>query len=287
VILRRWIPVAVAVLTAALGLHVSPARSVELPVERPVPGGIKLLPLGPGGTLPDVEAQGHRVLVVRAGAAWLAVIGIPLDASLGEHDVTFAGAGEHPPIAFVVNDRRYVTQSLKVAPAQVNLSAADLARFNREHAHIDQLLARYSEPPPESLRFAAPVPGRRSSSFGSRRVFNGEARNPHTGMDIAAPAGTAVRVPLAGTVIDTGDYFFDGKTVFVDHGRGFISMYCHLSAIEVRLGQKLELGNTLGAVGQTGRATGPHLHWGLALNHVWVDPSLFLQRPARTARPGR
>jgi murein DD-endopeptidase MepM/ murein hydrolase activator NlpD len=96
-------------------------------------------------------------------------------------------------------------------------------------------------------------------------------------MDIAAAAGTLVRVPIAGTVIDTGDYFFDGKTVFVDHGRGFISMYCHLSAIDVRAGERLRAGAPVGAVGQTGRATGPHLHWGLALNHVWVDPSLFLR----------
>jgi murein DD-endopeptidase MepM/ murein hydrolase activator NlpD len=137
-------------------------------------------------------------------------------------------------------------------------------------------LSRWSNEQPESLRLPQPVPGVRSSSFGMRRIFNGESRNPHTGMDIAAPTGTPVHTPIAGTVIDTGEFFFNGNTVFVDHGRGLISMYCHLSAIDVKPGQHLASGARLGLVGMTGRATGPHLHWGLSLNRAWVDPELFV-----------
>jgi murein DD-endopeptidase MepM/ murein hydrolase activator NlpD len=175
-----------------------------------------------------------------------------------------------------VGNKQYVSQSLKVAPRQVDLSAADLARFNEDKIRIGRALSHWTDSPPESLRLPQPVPGPRSSSFGSRRIFNGQARNPHTGMDIAAPSGTPVRVPIAGTIVDTGDYFFDGNTVFVDHGRGLISMYCHLSSIDVKPGQRVEAGTRIGAVGMTGRATGPHLHWGLNLNGAWVDPALFL-----------
>jgi murein DD-endopeptidase MepM/ murein hydrolase activator NlpD len=254
-----------------------PASSFELPHENAVPGGIKIIRLGPADTaMPYVDSDGHRALVIQDASAWVAVIGIPLSAPLGQRQIIVHGANGRQEFEFTVGDKRYVSQSLKVAPGQVNLSAADLARVNAERIRIDRALQSWSEPPPESLRMPAPVPGPRSSSFGSRRIFNGESRNPHSGMDIAAPAGTAVLSPIAGTVVDTGGYFFNGNTVFVDHGRGLISMYCHLSAIDVQPGQRVAAGTRIGAVGMTGRATGPHLHWGVSLNRAWVDPELFL-----------
>jgi murein DD-endopeptidase MepM/ murein hydrolase activator NlpD len=207
----------------------------------------------------------------------VAVIGIPLTAALGAHHLILRDATGRHEIDFDIGNKQYVTQSLKVPPRQVNLSKADLARVAAERIRIDHALAQYSEPPPDALHFPQPVPGPRSSSFGSRRIFNGESRNPHSGMDIAAPTGTPVLAPLGGVVVDTGNYFFNGNTVFVDHGRGLISMYCHLSAIDVMPGQHVAAGARLGAVGMTGRATGPHLHWGLVLNRAWVDPELFVR----------
>ena len=256
-----------------------PANASEpaLPLESVVPGGLKIIRLDSSGpAMPYVDTDGHRALVIQEAAGWVAVIGIPLSAPLGTRQVIVRGAHGRQEIAFSVVDKHYVTQTLKVAPGQVNLSAADLARVNEEKARIEHVLSHWSEQPPESLRLPQPVPGPRSSSFGSRRIFNGESRNPHSGMDIAAPVGTAVHVPIAGTVVDTGEFFFNGNTVFVDHGRGLISMYCHLSAIDVKPGQRLAAGTRIGAVGMTGRATGPHLHWGLNLNRAWVDPELFL-----------
>lgn len=268
----------IASVPSAAHANSEPASGTTLPREEAVPGGIKILRLDVGGaSMPYVEADGHRALVLQDGSAWVAVIGIPLSAPLGMRQVIVHSAGGgRQQIEFSVGDKRYVSQSLKVPPRQVDLSPADLARFNEDRVHIAHALSRWTDAPPESLRLPPPVPGLRSSSFGSRRIFNGQARNPHTGMDIAAPSGTPVRVPIAGTVIETGDYFFDGNTVFVDHGRGLISMYCHLSSVDVKPGQHLGAGTRIGAVGMTGRATGPHLHWGLNLNGAWVDPELFL-----------
>jgi murein DD-endopeptidase MepM/ murein hydrolase activator NlpD len=269
----------ILLVSSALLLAQNPvlAAGLPLPVENSVPGGVKILRLdATGASLPYVDTDGHRALVIQDGSAWVAVIGIPLSAPLGMRQVIVHTTSGRQAIEFDVGNKQYVSQSLKVAPRQVDLSAADLARFNEDRVRIGRALSHWTDSPPESLRLPQPVPGPRSSSFGSRRIFNGQARNPHTGMDIAAPSGTAVRVPIAGTVVDTGDYFFDGNTVFVDHGRGLISMYCHLSSIDVQPGQRIAAGTRIGAVGMTGRATGPHLHWGLNLNGAWVDPALFL-----------
>lgn len=274
-------PVRLALLAASLacaafGMAATPG--FELPDESAVPGGVKILRLDDhGAAVPDVEAGGHRVFVIQEGAGWVAVIGIPLATPVGEEFVTVRGQSGSQELKFMVGSKQYASQSLKVAPRQVNLSKADLARAGRETQRIEHALLLFSEPPPSTLRFLQPVPGPRSSSFGLRRVFNGEARNPHSGMDIAAPTGTPVLAPLAGTVIDTGAFFFTGNTVLIDHGRGLVSMYCHLSAVDVQAGQRVAAGTRLGAVGMTGRATGPHLHWALSLNRAWVDPELFVR----------
>ena len=248
-----------------------------LPHESVVPGGVKIIRLEThGNTMPYVDVEGHRALVVQDDGSWTAIVGIPLSAPLGPRQVVVRSNDGRQEIDFTVSDKHYASQSLKVAPAKVDLSRADLERVNREKLVIDHAMSRWTDEQPARLRMQQPIPGVRSSSFGMRRVFNGEARNPHSGMDIAAPVGTKIVAPLEGTVIDTGNYFFNGNTVFIDHGRGMISMYCHLSAIDVKPGQHVAAGTILGAVGMTGRVTGPHLHWGLSLNRAWVDPELFL-----------
>jgi murein DD-endopeptidase MepM/ murein hydrolase activator NlpD len=253
------------------------AFSFMLPHESSVPGGVKIIRLkSHGDSMPYVDADGRRALVVQEGTSWIAVVGIPLSAPLAPRQVVVHSENARQQIEFAVGAKRYASQSLKVKPGQVDLSSEDLQRVNREKTIIDHALSRWTDELPATLRMPQPVPGIRSSSFGTRRVFNGEARSPHGGMDIAAPVGAQVVAPLAGTVIDTGNYFFTGNTVLLDHGRGLISMYCHLSAIAVKPGQRVPAGAALGAVGMTGRATGPHLHWGLSLNHVWVDPELFV-----------
>src|SRR5687767_910912 len=160
----------------------------ELPKESRVPGGIFTLPIdAPPDLRPTVLFQGSRTLVVRNGDRWLAVVGIPLSAVAGRTEV-LVQAGVEPgiPVAFDIAGKEYESQHLKVAPGQVNLSKTNLARVERERLRIQGAMATYSDEPPSSLRLQPPVPGRRSSSYGLRRFFNNESRNPHSGMDIAA-----------------------------------------------------------------------------------------------------
>ncbi len=262
----------------------SPAQAAEVwPHASPVPGGVARLSLGPAPARPAARSGDVPLLVVGDPIEWTALIGIALAARPGEARIgvrTEAGGGWRP-LAYTVAPKRYAEQRLSVAPRTVDLSSADQARYERERVHLAAVTATFSEPPPASLsstdlRMRVPVPGRRSSSFGLRRVFNGQARNPHSGMDIAAATGTPVVAPLSGRVIDTGDYFFNGRTVWLDHGGGLLTMVCHLSAIDVNPGDTLAAGERLGAVGATGRVTGPHLHWSVSLNRAMVDPALFI-----------
>jgi murein DD-endopeptidase MepM/ murein hydrolase activator NlpD len=222
------------------------------------------------------------VLVIGDPHAWTAVVGIPLAATPGEALINVRVDGVERQLTYTIGPKHYAEQRLKVAPKTVDLSPEDLARYQREHAHQQEVMATFSElsaqqfSQPPGLRMQVPVAGPRSSSFGLRRVFNGQARNPHSGMDIAAATGTPVLAPLPGRVIDTGNYFFNGNTVWLDHGGGLLTMICHLSAIDVTPGDTVNTGDRLGAVGATGRVTGPHLHWGVMLNRTMVDPALFI-----------
>ena len=121
-----------------------------------------------------------------------------------------------------------------------------------------------------------PVHGRYSSPFGLRRFFNEQARKPHSGLDIAATQGTPIKAAASGTVINTGDYFFNGNTVFIDHGQGLITMYCHMHRIDVKESEYVTVADVIGTVGQSGRVTGAHLHWSVLLNQTMVDPTLLL-----------
>ena len=263
-----------------LAAAAAPPESDVWPRAAQVPGGIARLSLGPAAARPVAHAGEVPLLVVGDAIEWTALVGIALSAAPGKASITVRDGegGGRRQVGYTIVPKRYTEQRLNVAPGTVDLSPENTARYERERAHQEKVIATFSETPPQALLSAmrVPVPGRRSSSFGLRRVFNGQARNPHSGMDIAAATGTPARSPLPGRVIDTGDYFFNGNTVWLDHGGGLLSMYCHLSDIDVKPGDVLKTADRLGAVGATGRATGPHLHWGVMLNRTMVDPALFL-----------
>ncbi len=276
-------------LRIALLLAIAPfaarAEHPVLPRASAVPGGVVHLQIpGEAHEKPVVNYDGSPVMVLRQPSGWVAVVGIHLDTRPGAKSVDVQQPGRDPSkISFQVLPKSYRTQQLKVAPGQVNLSSENEQRVAREQEKMRAAMTTFSPEAPPTLRLAQPVNGPRSSSFGLRRVFNGEARRPHSGMDIAVPTGTPIKAPLAGRVIDVGSYFFNGNNVIVDHGLGLMTMYCHLSKIGVAPGQELKTGDVIGEVGATGRVTGPHLHWGVMLNGNSVDPALFLapaEKPA-------
>ena len=271
---------AIAGRLAAACLAAAVAASVfafDLPRHRSVPGGVAIVELGPAQERPRAALDGEPILVAGDPAGWKAVVGIRLDAAPGTRELVVQRGGEAAErLPLEVAPTRYAEQRLRVAPGKVDLSPEDLARYERERAHLAGVAATRSDLQPVSLRMLQPAPGRRSSSFGLRRVFNGQPRNPHSGMDIAASVGTPVVAAAAARVIDTGDYFFNGRTVWLDHGSGLLTMYCHLDSVEVRAGDTVEAGQRIGTVGATGRVTGPHLHWSVSLNRAMVDPALFL-----------
>lgn len=264
---------------AATGCGASASAAAPLPRGSSVPGGVARIALGAARERPVAHQEQVPLLVVGNASAWTAVVGIPLSATPGPAQIQVQSAdGAVRTFDYVVRPKRYGEQRLRVAPGQVELSPEDQARYEREREHQLKVRATFSSPADtQTFAMAPPVSGRRSSSFGLRRVFNGQPRAPHAGMDFAAPTGTPVKAPLAARVLDTGDYFFNGGTVWLDHGGGLLTLYCHLSRIDVKPGDALRAGHRLGAVGATGRATGPHLHWGVMLNRTMVDPALFLR----------
>jgi len=265
-----------ALLTLLIG---TVAYAQELPHTSPVPGGIAIVPLAPDTEpAPVVHFADQRVMVIPRDGQWQAVVGLSLTLTPGPQTVTARDSqGKTREYPFAVQSKEYAVQRLTLKNKRmVEPTEEDLARITREQALIQQAFAAWTDEALPSLRCLLPVHGSVSSVFGLRRFFNNEPRQPHSGIDIAAPVGASIVAPLAGTVIQTGEFLFNGKTIFLDHGQGLISMFNHLSRIAVERGARVSQGQKIGEVGMSGRVTGPHLHWTVSLNNSRVDPVLFL-----------
>ena len=240
-----------------------------------VPGGVAIVQLKADESS-GFRFNGKPVLTTRIDGVFSAVVGLPLDLKPGEHYLEKLDSGSIQKKFFEVSHKHYTTQYITIEDdRKVNPYASDWDRILAEKTR-QQKARDYFTNNDADINFLLPVKGINTGSFGRRRVFNGQPRRPHSGMDFAADEGTPVIAPSAGKVIELGDFFFSGKLVYVDHGQGLISMFAHLSDIDVVLGEQLKKGQVVGKVGSTGRVTGPHLHWSLGLNGTWIDPSLFL-----------
>lgn len=261
---------------AKILLLLIPSLALAAPEHSPHPGGIAIVDVGPAGQLvPSASFGGKPVLVMRQGDRWKAVVGVPLDTEPGQLTINL---GEYP-LTVAIGQHTYAEQRLTVKnQSYVTPDQAQLDRIGQERRIIDGALNNFRDVLIDDIALAAPVEGPRSSSFGLRRFFNDQPRSPHKGMDIAASSGTPIRAPANGIVTATGNFFFNGNTVIVDHGQGYVTMYCHLSEIAVEQGQHVATSEIIGAVGATGRVTGPHLHFGTYLNGTAVDPAILLTK---------
>ncbi len=273
-------------LALTLVLALFAAGSSALPLDAtPVPGGIAVIKLPADADPASARYNKRQVLVKNIGGSRHAVIGLPLGTTPGTHHLDIqTDSGKPQRIAFQVAAKAYEEQHITIKDKRkVNPEKRDMERITREKQLSTAALRRWTPQDEVVTDFLKPVDGVTSSPFGLRRFFNEQPRNPHSGLDIAAPEGTPIRAPAPGTVIETGDFFFNGNTVFIDHGQGLVTMYCHMNSIDVQPGQQVDAGEVIGKVGMTGRVTGPHLHWGVSLNDARIDPLLFLPAAAQTA----
>lgn len=248
-----------------------------LPAESRVPGGIAIVKLGESKQKPSVKFNKRNISVVKRKNQWVAIIGIPLTAKPGKHWIKVNTGNKKRTLEISVADKKYRTQHITIKnKRKVNPNKNDMSRITKERPIIRNALKHWNTTSDVPFKFISPVNGKKSSSFGLKRFFNKQARRPHSGMDIAAPQGTKIVAPAGGTIIETGNFFFNGNSVFIDHGQGLITMYCHMDKIDVKPGDIVKTGEYIGKVGMTGRVTGPHLHWGVSLNNARVDPQLFL-----------
>ena len=245
------------------------------PQQSLVPGGVAIIELGPGDTS-GYRFKGKPLLVTRIDGVAKALVGIPISINPGEHFIENRSSDNVRKKFFTINDKQYSTQHITIKDdRKVNPYASDMDRILAEKSRKQKARTVYSRASVD-IDFIQPVEGINTGSYGRRRVFNGQRKRPHSGMDIAADSGTPILAPSAGRVIELGDFFFSGNLVYIDHGQGLITMFAHLSEIDVVLGERVEKGQVVGKVGATGRVTGPHLHWSLGLNGAWIDPALFL-----------
>lgn len=242
------------------------------------PGGIAVIALSPSTDIkPKVIYQNRPIAVIKGNKNWLGVIGIPLSAKIGSHKVAIYNPSQKVRYKnFSVKKHNYRTQRLTIKNKnKVNPNKKSSKRIEKEFFLKKKLKTTFNVTDPH-FNFIKPVAGRDSGRFGSLRILNKQKRNPHSGMDIAAPRGRSVKSAEAGRVLFVGDLFFTGNVIYIDHGNGLLSLYAHLSKISVKKDQVIKRGQIIGKVGKTGRATGAHLHWSVYLNGNAVDPSLFL-----------
>ena len=265
-----------------IGLLPVVSTAATTPKSLAIPGGIAVIRLPASAQAEQVSFQNKPLWTVSKGKRRFAIVGIPLSQPTGAAELHIGKR----TMAFIVKPYSYQESHIYLQnQAYVTPSPENLQRISAESQVIKEQFSVFTtDAKSPRLPFLLPVKGIFTSRFGLKRFFNDKPRKPHSGLDIAAATGTPVYAPAHGKVLATGNYYFNGNTVFIDHGHGLITMYCHLSKITAQAGEEFQRGDMIGEVGKTGRVTGAHLHWSVNLNGAMVNPELFLAKSDRLGR---
>jgi murein DD-endopeptidase MepM/ murein hydrolase activator NlpD len=248
-------------------------------INTPIPGGIAVVDFQTSHTNPKAFYSLVPVYVQHIkNTHWQALIGIPLLAKIGKKHLIVNGFSTQK-INFNIKNYAYEEQHITLTGSKkkyVNPNITFMDRIKREQPILSKARKIFSADILSAENFIRPVSGITTSPFGFKRFYNGQARRPHTGLDYAGKTGSNIKAAASGKVIINDEFFFNGNAVFIDHGQGLISVYIHLDKSLVKLGQQVKQGDIIGTIGQTGRATGPHLHFGVYLNQTVINPNILI-----------
>jgi len=249
-----------------------------LPTQALVPGGLAIIDLSEFEQKPKLWLGNKACVVIKQNNSYIGVVGIPLTSPAGALKVSIEANDKHFSKTVNISAKEYPFEELNIKDAtKVTPPPEVVPRILQEQKDIHKAYSNWVDIELSDLELQQPVSGRFSSPFGYRRILNGVAKQPHSGLDIANIEGTPILAPKDGTVLLSNEFYFNGNGVFLDHGQGLITHYCHMQTINVKPGQFVRKGEQIGTVGATGRVTGPHLHWSVSLNDTRVDPMLFLK----------
>ena len=238
-------------------------------------GGLYIQELIDYNLTSSIFLNNQRLLAIGYKDRNFLIYGIPYESELGRNSLKIKINNDIRYLDFNIEPKFFDTQKIRISSKYLDLSLADQERVSTESNHLKQARDYWYDIFPD-LRFTIPANGIITGRFGTKRFYNEKVGKPHNGLDIGAEKGTKIMAPSGGKIILTGHYYYNGKFILLDHGMGLKSIFIHLDEVLVKKGQLVSKGEIIGKIGNTGKSSGPHLHWSLMLNKTYVDPEYFL-----------
>ena len=238
-------------------------------------GGIYIHELKQHNSNPDVFLNNQKLLTIEYKKKYFLIHAIPYESDLGQNKLKVKINNNISHLNFNVKKKTFDTQNISISSKYTKLGINNQERINLERESLQVAKNIWYDQNPD-LKFIIPADGVITGRFGTKRFYNGMEGNFHNGLDVAAEKGSPIVSPSNGKIILIGNYYYNGKFILLDHGKGLKSIFIHLDEILVEKGQMVNKGDLIGKIGSTGKSTGPHLHWSLLLSKTYVNPEYFL-----------